>query len=135
MWFGKAVCRVSRCCGLPADGHVLFSTLQAKIIFYHFGPDRAVAFTAVAQTDSSWQLLGHRGSVFIIGDSAAAKDTVIAVMRAVDRAVEEVLPKDAPCSNVLTVGHPTYNGLLASLRLDRPKVSGDVLWIVSSKDR
>ncbi len=89
----------------------------------------------MAQTDSSWQLPGHRGSVFIIGGRDAGKYTVIAVTRAFDRAVEEVLPKDAPCSNVLTVGHPTYNGLLASLRLDRPKGSGDVLLIVSSKDR
>lgn len=71
---------VSHCSGLPADGNVLFSAFQGKAVFHHFGPDRDVQLAAVPDTDSTRALPYHRCSVFVLGESAAGKDTVIALL-------------------------------------------------------
>ena len=114
----RAYGRVCKCNGLAPDGHVLFSVFQGKMAYFHFGADREVQLKAIDGSDSSWQLAAHRCSSFVIGSSAAGKDTLIGIVKAVDECVRRAHPvlETAPCMNRLEQGHPTYNGLLSALQ-------------------
>ena len=115
-----AVRRVSACSGLPPDGHALHACVQGKIVYYHFGADRQVTLAPIPHTDSTWSLPSHRASVFIIGDSAAGKDTVISILKTLDLAIAtEPALCGAPFRNTLVVGKPTYRGILAALEKGR----------------
>ena len=114
-YLAVALQRLSESNGLPADGHVLHTVLQAKAAFLHFGPDRCVRVRPLDQTESDWQLASHRGSVFVVGDSAAGKDTVMRILDTLDTDLKTALG-DMECFNVVKVGHPTYNGLLSALK-------------------
>ena len=116
-WLCAAIRRVSECSGLPPDGHSVFAVIQGKVSFLHFGPDRDVTFEAIESTDSTWKLPGHRACVFIVGHSAAGKDTVLSILRTIDEKIlrDPDLAGKA-CTNIRVVGHPTYCGLISALR-------------------
>ena len=112
--------RVSECSGLPPDGHALFSVVQGKVAYFHFGADREVGFKAIDKTDSEWQLPNHRCSIFLIGASATGKDTLISIAKACGKPIlDHPATANLPCMNHLVVGHPTYRGLLSALQQGR----------------
>ena len=112
-----AACRVSICSGLPSGGDALFGVYQGKVIYHHFGIDRNVQMEVLPQTDSTWKLAGHRGCIFLVADSGSGKDTVILLIREMDKHCTnaDAELKESPAMNVLVVGRPTYSGLLAAL--------------------
>ena len=80
----------------------------------HFGPDRKVKVRPLQETESEWQMASHRSSVFLVGDNAAGKDTVLNILTTLDKEIRQGL--DCFGFNTLKVGHPTYNGLLSALK-------------------
>ena len=118
IFLSRSMRRLSPTNGLPDDGHVLHTAVQGKASFLFFGQDRNIQVEAVEGTESKWELPGHRASVFVTGESAAGKDTVIKIIDAIDASIKSLLGV-LPCFNTLRVGHPTYAGMLTALKKGR----------------
>ena len=87
-FLATALRRLSETHGLPSDGHVLHTVIQGKAAFMHFGPDRKVKVRPLQETESEWQMASHRGSVFLVGDSAAGKDIVLKILAILDEGIQ-----------------------------------------------
>ena len=126
-FMAPAIQRLSSAHGLPHDGHALHAVIQAKTSFLHFGPNRNIRVESIRGTESGWELPSHRASVFVIGESAAGKDTMIKILRILDDKLAKAIGKGKPCLNILKVGHPTYNGLISALKTGNTKSGTSVL--------
>ena len=115
-FIAPAIERLSSAHGLPHDGHALHAVLQAKTSFLYFGPNRNIQVKSLEGAESKWELPSHRASVFVIGESAAGKDTMIKILRLLDDELGHAIGRGKPCLNILKVGHPTYNGLIGALK-------------------
>ena len=87
LFLSRSMRRLSPTNGLPDDGHVLHTAVQGKASFLFFGQDRNIQVEAVEGTESKWELPGHHASVFVTGESAAGKDTVIKILDAIDASI------------------------------------------------
>ena len=110
-WTSSACKRVSRCFGLPLDGHVVHTLQQGRVRFLGAGPNANLKVVVSASCQSKWDLAAHRGGVWLLAHSSLGKDNALAVHHAIVAKLKGACP-GLVCFNELEVGRLTFAGLL-----------------------
>ena len=130
-WTAVACRRVSRCFGLPADGHVVHTIQQGRVRFLGVGPNASLKAEVARGCKSKWDLSAHRCGAWLLGHSAVGKDNALAAHHSIVRHLRTHFP-DLCCFNELGLGHLTYPGLLEDVD-SGASPDGQMHWLTWTK--